>query len=71
MSQDRAAYTVTPTLVAPDPLAGFPDDERRIILAWRSARQKARSGVASLTAVMVDGCVLLFDGLPAGKVLLR
>jgi len=72
MSDAEPGFIVTTTvMVAPDPLAELPDDERRLILAWRNTRREARSGVASLTIILWTGQMLLFAGLPAGKIVLR
>jgi len=60
-----------PTLASPDPLATLPDDERRLLIAWRQARAASKNGTAALIAVKVFSEVLLFIGLPSGKVLLR
>lgn len=65
-------YTVTLTaLPDADPLAALPDDERRLVLAWRRARAESKNGIAALFAVKVFREVLLFVGSQAGKVLLR
>lgn len=65
-------YTTTQTsILAPDPLATLPDDERRILIAWRQARAASKNGTAALIAVKVFSEVLLFIGLPNGKVMLR
>lgn len=66
-------YTVTPTefVSTPDPLAMLPDDERRILIAWRNARTQSKNGIASLFVVKLFSEVLLFIGSNAGKVLLR
>lgn len=66
-------YTVTetPLPAMPDALALLPDDERRLVLAWRSARAQSKNGIASLFAVKLFTEVLLFIGTNAGKVLLR
>lgn len=66
-------YTVTetPLPAMPDALALLPDDERRLVLAWRSARAQSKNGVAFLGVIKVFTEVLLFIGIPSGKVLLR
>lgn len=72
MSDETDCTIVSVTaIITPDPLAALSDDERRIVLAWRSTRGKARSGVAALTVILWTGQMLIFDGLPAGKVLIR
>lgn len=62
--------TITPMPVFTE-LDALPDDERRIILAWRQARASSKNGVASLFVVKLFTEVLLFIGANAGKVMLR
>lgn len=54
-----------------DPIDMLPDDERRLILAWRQARVECRNGRAIVTAAEVDGKMRLWIGHGAGNVLLR
>ena len=73
MSESVSPYVVTLT-DAPDsdPLAALPDDERRLVLAWRRVRTQANGGDCALAAVKIGTHLYLFDkGAPGGKVLLR
>lgn len=72
MSELTPAYTTTatqrPTL---DALDSLPDDERRILLAWRNARLECRNGTPALVIALVKGEVILWAGMGAGKFPLR
>ena len=72
MSESVSPYVITATN-APDadPLAALPDDERRLLLAWRRVRAQANGEACALAAVKIGAHLYLFDGAPGGKVLLR
>lgn len=54
-----------------DVLTALPDDERRILLAWRQARSESKTGVVCLVTLKMFREVFLFIGSASGKVLLR
>jgi len=54
-----------------DILSALPDDERRILLAWRQAKAESKNGTAAMMVVKLFREVFIFAGHPAGKVLLR
>lgn len=72
MSEELAIYvasaTTRPTL---DVLDILPDDERRILLAWRNARAECRNGTPALMVALVKGEVVMWAGMGAGKFPLR
>lgn len=72
MSELVPAYTTTATQrPALDVLDSLPDDERRILLAWRNARLECRNDTPALVIALVKGEVILWAGKGAGKFLLR
>lgn len=72
MSDETDCTIVSVTaIITPDPLAALSDRERRLVLAWRDAESRDRSGTAALFALKIFGYFVMFTGLPAGKVLIR
>lgn len=63
-------YTTTPA-PEPDALDSLPDDERRILIAWRNARAECRNGTPALVIALVRGEVVLWAGQGAGRFPLR
>lgn len=72
MSELTPAYYTTEThRPALDVLDSLPDDERRILMAWRNARLECRNGTPALVIALVKGEVILWAGMGAGKFPLR
>lgn len=72
MRESPAIYVTTVTLSPTlDVLDSLPDDERRILLAWRNARLECRNGTPALMVALVKGEVVMWAGQGAGKFLLR
>ena len=72
MNESASPYVITLTHSPDaDPLAALPDDERRLVLAWRRVRAQANGEACALAVVKIGAHLYLFDGTPGGKVLLR
>lgn len=68
----EAVYvTVTTPEPVSDVLTCLPDDERRILIAWRNARAECRNGTPALVIALVRGEVVLWAGQGAGRFPLR
>lgn len=67
------AYTMSTATAPPepDPLAMLPDDERRLVTAWRRAQEECKNGKPFLGVGLYEGKMIFWSGHGSGLLDMR